>query len=377
MSELVFIKNEQDYFEYKKLKLSRIFSRKKVKFICSQCNQICEKTFRCLRLDFLCNICTNRNNQLNPAVQYKKKQTCLKKYGAEHYSKTDESKERIKQTCLRNYGVESTNQLESKKEKIRQVNMEKYGVENPMFSDEIKERYKNTCKEKYGVEWITQVPEYKEKIKQANIEKYGVSSYLATGSCRKLLKQLFLNKTKEQLRDKNIILIDKNINNVTCKCLTCNTVFTFNYKYFYHFLTIAENTICPHCLRRDRNGKSKQEKEVLDYIKNVYKSEILENTKQIIPPKELDIYLPEVKLAFEYDGTYWHADSRFYKDTDIIEHKNITAKEIWARDKEKELKCEQYGIKLIRIKEYDWLTDNINVKNKILEIINRSINEQV
>lgn len=85
--------------------------------------------------------------------------------------------------------------------------------------------------------------------------------------------------------------------------------------------------------------------------------------------KELDIYLPELKLGFEFDGTYWHADPRFYNADDIIEHKNITAKEIWERDKQKELMCEQLNIKLIRIKEYDWINDNENIKQYISDII--------
>ena len=375
MSDIIFIKNEQDYFEYKKLKPIRIFSRKKVKFICSQCKQVKEKTFRCLRLDFLCSTCINKNNQLNPEIQNKKKQTCLKKYGVDNYAKTEESKNRIKQTCLLNYGVESTNQLESKKEKIKKTNKERYGVEYATQSDIIKEKIKNTCNRKYGVDWITQVPAFIEKNKQSNIEKYGVSTYLNTEECRQKLRQVFLNRTKEILQNKNIELLNKNNDNITCKCLTCNTIFTYDSIYFCHFLNSTDNTICPHCLRSNKNGKSKQEKEVLTYIKSIYNDIIIENTKHIIPNKELDIYLPNLKLAFEYDGTYWHADPRFYKENDLIWHKKVTADEIWKRDMEKDILCNQYKIKLIRVKEYDWVTDNVKEKFRILKIINEAINE--
>ena len=50
-------------------------------------------------------------------------------------------------------------------------------------------------------------------------------------------------------------------------------------------------------------------------------NEIIENDYKELNGKEIDIYLPDLKLGFEFDGTYWHADPRFYKENDIIEHK--------------------------------------------------------
>ena len=85
--------------------------------------------------------------------------------------------------------------------------------------------------------------------------------------------------------------------------------------------------------------------------------------------KEIDIYLPDLKLGFEFDRTYWHADPRFYKEDTIIEHKHVTAREIWQRDKEKDILCESKGIKLIRIKEYDWVNFNEKEKVRIKDVI--------
>lgn len=47
---------------------------------------------------------------------------------------------------------------------------------------------------------------------------------------------------------------------------------------------------------------------------------------------ELDIFVPSLRVAIEYDGCYWHRDSQ-------------------NRDKEKDLLCQQAGITLIRIRE--------------------------
>jgi hypothetical protein len=69
---------------------------------------------------------------------------------------------------------------------------------------------------------------------------------------------------------------------------------------------------------------------MLNYIlTNLLKSDSLYNTRRIIKPYELDIYFPEFKLAFEYNGKKWHTDDRINK-FDI---------------------CNKYGIKLFVLKE--------------------------
>lgn len=64
---------------------------------------------------------------------------------------------------------------------------------------------------------------------------------------------------------------------------------------------------CPECGKHI--SKSKGEIEVREYIKSIYSGEIISNDRIQLGGKELDIYLPELKLAFEYDGTYWQGKS--------------------------------------------------------------------
>ena len=54
MIDYIFIKDENDYINYSKLKPSYKYSRKKVKFVCTKCNCISEKTFVCLSFPFIC-----------------------------------------------------------------------------------------------------------------------------------------------------------------------------------------------------------------------------------------------------------------------------------------------------------------------------------
>ena len=39
--------------------------------------------------------------------------------------------------------------------------------------------------------------------------------------------------------------------------------------------------------------------EVKEYVKLIYSGEIINNSRKVISPYELDIYLPELKLAFD------------------------------------------------------------------------------
>ena len=89
-------------------------------------------------------------------------------------------------------------------------------------------------------------------------------------------------------------------------------------------------TNCPICA--EERHASVSEKSVLFYIINSQKyKEVLENYKDGKIKLELDIYIPSIKTAIEYDGERWH--------------RNI------EKDLKKDLMCEKNKIRLIRIRE--------------------------
>ena len=112
---------------------------------------------------------------------------------------------------------------------------------------------------------------------------------------------------------------------------------------------------------------SKGEIELYNYINSIYTGKVIRNNRDILKGRELDIYLPDIMLAFEYDGTYWHADPRFYNETNLNKQQRL--KNNWLRDEEKNILCENLNIQLIRVKEYDWINNNEHEKLRIKEII--------
>ena len=178
-----------------------------------------------------------------------------------------------------------------------------------------------------------------------------------------------LKKSKKKLieLDKNhsVTLNDIDIKNCYCTCNTCKKDFVIS-RLLYRKRANNKEQICMFC-NNPYNNISKEEKEVLNYVKSIYIGTILENDRQYIKGFELDMYFPELNLAIEFDGSYWHMDSRFYKATDVNKSSGKTAQEIWDRDKLKEQKALEKGLTLIRIKEYDWLTDKELIKQQLLE----------
>lgn len=101
-------------------------------------------------------------------------------------------------------------------------------------------------------------------------------------------------------------------------------------------------------------GVSIGEKELAKFIMGVYMGEIITNTKKYIAPQELDIYVPELNIAFEFNGTYWH--SELFKDKKY--HINKTNR------------CREVGIRLIHIFEDDWNNNRGVIESKIRQLLN-------
>jgi len=86
-------------------------------------------------------------------------------------------------------------------------------------------------------------------------------------------------------------------------------------------------------------GTSKGEKEVADFVKTIYRGAVIENDRNQIAPKELDIYIPEKKVAIEYDGLYWHSEAG-----DCYAEYHLTKTKM----------CMNKGIRLLHIYENEW-----------------------
>lgn len=291
----------------------------------------------------------------------------LEKYGVENVSQINDIKIKKKQTTLKNYGVENPFQSDEIKEKIKTSNNEKYGVDNPMMSDDIKNKVKETNIERYGFDSPMMSDDIKNKVKETNVERYGVDVYFKSDSFKEKFKITSLsnygfthpmksNELKKSLREKNIERygaghITKN-EDFRLKYQISNDIgyvkyldsgislFSCDLGHFFemhidNYIKRSKSNIplCTIC-NPINSQKSFKEKEILDFISANYFGEIISGYRDGL---EIDIYLPELKIGFEFNGLYWHSDKFVDKNyhldkTNFFKEKNIRIIHIWEDD---------------------------------------------
>ncbi len=264
-------------------------------------------------------------------AQEKVKNTSLKNFGSEYYTQTNEYKKRHRETSLKKYGVEHSSQNEDVKNKGKKTSMERYGVDNPSKSQIIKDKIRNIFLEKYGVENISELDYIKNKISKNSIHFF-----------------------KDNY---NIDIIKYYKNEYYILCHECNTIYNINKKTLRNRL-IGDYNPCTSC-NPIIKPISDKEIELFKFIKKNYEQEIIINSRDIIKPYELDIYLPDLNIAFEFNGVYWH--NELNKEDDY--HNNKTNM------------CFDKGIQLIHIWEDDWMYKQDIVKSMILNKLGKTSNK--
>lgn len=134
---------------------------------------------------------------------------------------------------------------------------------------------------------------------------------------------------------------------ITIKCKKCGNEFT---KIACDHIT-SPNGGCKHCYF----SKSKPEEEIGEFIKSLIGNdcEISFGDRSLLDGFELDIYIPSIKLAFEFNGLYWHSEK--FKNYHLM----------------KTEMCENKGVRLIQIFEDEYMNHKEIVLSKIKHIIGK------
>ena len=86
---------------------------------------------------------------------------------------------------------------------------------------------------------------------------------------------------------------------------------------------------CPECSKERQ--VSFPEKAIFYYVSKIFKDTIENYRPEFLKGKEIDIYIPQLKLGIEYDGEYYHTDSNLDLTKDTI--------------------CKENNVELIHIRE--------------------------
>ena len=267
-----------------------------------------------------------------PDKKSKAKHTCLEKYGVDNPAQSFSIKEKMKQTCLEKYGGFSF-QSEEIKEKIKKTMNDRYGVDYSFQSKDILEKFVDSCQEKYGVNNPFQAEEIKEKIRQTTNIKYKTNYYVQSENFKDKMKQTCLEKYGVE-----------NYSQFHLKDILSNLHSQEWWDSFNSFLDVkseldgklSDSQIFKRVnqYRPDwefKSSISSHHQRIIDLLTD-NKIDHETNTRKIISPLELDIFIPSKNLAIEINGVYWHSE---LQGKDRHYHLNKT------------LECEKKGIQLL------------------------------
>jgi uncharacterized UPF0146 family protein len=303
---------------------------------------------------------------------------------------------------LYNFPLKTKEQIQQQKaEKIKNTNLERYGVENVMQVSSVVERLKDsvnnrtdeqlrltddkrkkTVLSRYGKDYYVTTEDFKQKSESTFIKTYGTTTASLVPAIIKKRTLTHHNnkvaKLKPYLITHGYELLDEYAGNrvstpdgehVCWKRYrlkhTCGTVFEDD---------VFEMPRCPSCYPLNT---SVAEVYLRDYIKSLGVEVVSNDRTKIRNPDtgrffELDIFLPEYDIAFEYNGVYTHRNkpSHYHKNkSDLCSAVGIKLYHVWEHQNPEIVKSR---IKCILSKDVTKLyARNLNVK----KISNRDAND--
>lgn len=104
--------------------------------------------------------------------------------------------------------------------------------------------------------------------------------------------------------------------------------------------------------------ESKYEEEICDILSS-WDIKYEKHNRQLLNGKEIDIYVPDLKIGIEFNGSYWHSDifksNKYHQDKSLLALKN--------------------GIFLYQIFEYEWIQNKQKIINHLRNLCNKNQNK--
>jgi len=311
--------------------------------------------------------CSQKCNGKDVNIQEKKKNTCLKNHGVENPSQSSDILDKKKSTFIEKYGVENPFQSDAIKEKSKKTCQKKYGKDYYVQTDEFRDKFTETMNEKYGVDHAAQSSVIKEKTKNTNLDRYGVEH-------SSQLKEIHDKVTQMNLKNYGVVHSSQ-INITSCVLEKLNNKDWLHVEHYVNQKTLTQiakdldgidksmvsRYLHSHGLETQNYFQSTGEKQVLKFI-NSLDIQTVPNSRNIIPPYEIDIYIPEHNLAIEYCGLYWHSEQ--------------AGKDKYYHKKKHDL-CSDQGIQLLTIFEDEWFQRQEQVKSKLKSLLNKDDRERI
>lgn len=288
----------------------------------------------------------------------------------------------------------ANNTIDRKKShaKAKQTLQSKHGVSNPFevvgYNEINEKKDKNKLSENLKKAWSNRTEDRKkeignkisnslnnktieekkdilDKVKQTNMKLYGAEyTFSKESSLRSKIEKRWNNNFYDKLliwlKDNSLELLEdyKGVKDKKGNII---------YYKFKHLLTSNEFVDHIACGRlpiyhdpKLVNRISLAEQEISQFIEDNYQGNILTNNRHIIKGLEIDIFLPDLMLAIEFNGLKWHSENN---GKDKTYHLYKTEE------------CLKKNINLIHIFEDEWKYKQKIIKSKILNLLGKTPNK--
>lgn len=262
-------------------------------------------------------------------------------------AKNPERNKKIKETNLNRYGVENTFKIiEVKQKSIESIKMKKRNYKCLYCGKNT--GIKKFCSEKCKLQYKLDGKSYnnRKQAKQTCIKKFNGKMNAGAWKTRRNRIETFEKEHNCTSTNKLYAKYGQCIKVLNLPKIMINRQ---NSAISNDYLPIIQKFVDNYNIS---NVRSSVEDIIISDLKKIYNGEIVHNTRKIIKPLELDIYIPDLKLAIEYNGTYWHSSK-----CNIYHNYHLN----------KSLLCREKGIRLIHLYEFESYTTQIElIKNLIL-----------
>jgi hypothetical protein len=265
------------------------------------------------------------------SIQAKMQMTSIARYGTPSPASSQEIKTRRAETMLAKYGAKvSPKTRESTRARSAELNVkgrktirQRYGVDNPQQVPEIRAKTVQTFIDRYGTTNVSGIDAVKARKNQARQERWDALFSNVT-----ILGETVPSELREQRPYANL--------RVSFRCTVCEHEEELPSETLKYRHTRFGNA-CSQCCKISANS-SRDEALIADLVAEMG-IRVIRNDRTVIAPRELDIWLPDQRMAIEYCGLYWHSENR-------DKGQDYHASKMRA--------CADIGVRLITIFEDEW-----------------------
>jgi len=221
--------------------------------------------------------------------QQKTDETLNKKYGVTRLIDVPGVREQKQATSEKNWGTSHPRQSSIIQDKTKETNLIRFGNTNPLHADSIKDKVAATLISKYGVDNYFKSPQYQQQIRDNRVVQFG-----------------YENPGQRLLTPETLAILQS-------EELFAAYIKDCSYEAAAIKVKTSAFTIASYAAKYDLVGTMKigtgsvQQDELFDWLVSLGIT-CIRNIRTIIPPKEIDIFLPDFNIGIEFNGMYWHTE---------------------------------------------------------------------